>query len=61
MLNAFRLALAACAAVGVSVGGAHMVSVYGDTLLTSKVKSITAAEAAAMRPSVVEGTELGSH
>lgn len=61
MLNAFRLALAACAAVGVSLSGAHMVSVYGDTLLTSKVKSITAAEAAAMRTPVVEVPALAGN
>jgi predicted alpha/beta-fold hydrolase len=61
MLKAFQLALAACAAVGVSLGGAHVVSVYGETMLTSKVKSITAAEAAAMKPSVVEGVALGGN
>lgn len=46
MLNIFRLTLAACAAVGVAIAGAHVASVYGDTMFVSKVKAIMAADSA---------------
>jgi hypothetical protein len=55
MLNSFRLTLAACAAVGVSLLGAHVVQVYSDTMLSQKIRVI-AAEKVAGSPAV-QGSE----
>jgi hypothetical protein len=47
MKSTFKNALAACAAIATFVGGAHVVWTYLDANLTSRVKSVIAADAAA--------------
>lgn len=48
MFQMFKYALAVCAAIATSVGGAHVVWTYLDTNLSSKVRSIVAADAASI-------------
>jgi len=50
MKDVFKNALAACAAIATFVGGAHVVWTYLDTNLTSKVRAVVAADAAAHPP-----------
>jgi hypothetical protein len=51
MILMFKNALAACAAIATFVGGAHVVWTYLDTNLTSRVRSVVAADAA-MTPAI---------
>ncbi len=46
MKEVFKNALAACAAIATFVGGAHVTWTYLDTNLTSRVRSVVAADAA---------------
>jgi hypothetical protein len=46
MKQTFKNALAACAAIATFVGGAHVTWTYLDANLSSKVRSVVAADAA---------------